>query len=510
MKKIILLNLLIILLSCTKENEINNSNNENPDTKQISDEDFAQINFGDAITTNFIGKITDSEKRHLKDVIVSIGNQSTSTDEFGVFVLNNVSVFENFAFVKAERDGYLSGSRTIVPIANGTNDVQIQLLENNIIGSVNSGNKSSVSLPNGSKVEFQGDFIDSSGNVYLGQVDVSLNYLQPNQNELFEQMPGSLFGKKEDGHASTMETYGMLAVNLFSPSGEELNIAQESPATLTFPVDVSTPNTPLEIPLWYFDELKGFWKEQGKVTKQGNIYITEVTHFTWWTWGIPLNDSIKLCFSLESSNGSDISNNYIKIIRNSSQQALFFGYTNAIGEECGLVPKNEQFTLKVYSDCFTSTINEQVLGGYSSDTNEIIIIDENSDIKHTTIKGNVLDCDGNTITNGYAFIKVNNNIEIVSIISPDFEYDLTYCSNPNLSIIFLDNNAQKWKYAIEKDNLKWENHVSDLKGWKSEAGQAYGVSSIPFTVLIDKEGKVIQTNLRGQQLEEALKSIFGH
>jgi len=76
--------------------------------------------------------------------------------------------------------------------------------------------------------------------------------------------------------------------------------------------------------------------------------------------------------------------------------------------------------------------------------------------------------------------------------------------------VSLDNNAQKWKYAIEKDNLKWENHVSDLKGWKSEAGQAYGVSSIPFTVLIDKEGKVIQTNLRGQQLEEALKSIFGH
>ncbi len=76
--------------------------------------------------------------------------------------------------------------------------------------------------------------------------------------------------------------------------------------------------------------------------------------------------------------------------------------------------------------------------------------------------------------------------------------------------VSLDNNAQKWKYAIEKDNLKWENHVSDLKGWKSEAGQAYGVSSIPFTVLIDQEGKVIQTNLRGQQLEEALKSIFGH
>lgn len=76
--------------------------------------------------------------------------------------------------------------------------------------------------------------------------------------------------------------------------------------------------------------------------------------------------------------------------------------------------------------------------------------------------------------------------------------------------VSLDNNASKWKHAIKKDNLKWENHVSDLKGWKSIPSKAYGVSSIPFTVLIDEEGKVIKTNLRGYQLEEALKAIFGH
>jgi hypothetical protein len=57
--------------------------------------------------------------------------------------------------------------------------------------------------------------------------------------------------------------------------------------------------------------------------------------------------------------------------------------------------------------------------------------------------------------------------------------------------------------------LVWPNHVSDLGGWQSKVGRIYGVSSIPLTILIDKEGKIINTNLRGQALEAELQKIFG-
>jgi thioredoxin-like negative regulator of GroEL len=57
--------------------------------------------------------------------------------------------------------------------------------------------------------------------------------------------------------------------------------------------------------------------------------------------------------------------------------------------------------------------------------------------------------------------------------------------------------------------LVWPNHVSDLGGWKSKVAQLYGVQSIPFTVLLDKEGRVIATNLRGAALEQTLQQIFG-
>ena len=75
--------------------------------------------------------------------------------------------------------------------------------------------------------------------------------------------------------------------------------------------------------------------------------------------------------------------------------------------------------------------------------------------------------------------------------------------------VSLDNNRAKWVDAIRKDGLVWPNHVSDLRGWSSAAGKLYGISSIPSTVLVAPDGTVLARNLRGPQLEQKLKEIFG-
>ena len=75
--------------------------------------------------------------------------------------------------------------------------------------------------------------------------------------------------------------------------------------------------------------------------------------------------------------------------------------------------------------------------------------------------------------------------------------------------VSLDQDLNKWKQAIKADNLLWPNHVSDLKGWQSEAAAKYKVSSIPATFLLDKDGKIIDQNLRGAQLEQKLQEILG-
>lgn len=75
--------------------------------------------------------------------------------------------------------------------------------------------------------------------------------------------------------------------------------------------------------------------------------------------------------------------------------------------------------------------------------------------------------------------------------------------------VSLDQDRQKWIDAIAKDGLVWPNHVSDLRGWGNAAAQLYGVSSIPKTMLVDKNGIVTDHNLRGELLERRLKEIFG-
>ncbi len=74
--------------------------------------------------------------------------------------------------------------------------------------------------------------------------------------------------------------------------------------------------------------------------------------------------------------------------------------------------------------------------------------------------------------------------------------------------VSLDKDAEKWKEAIIKDNLSWPNHVSDLLQWDSPMIELYGFNSIPHTVLIDREGKIIATGLRGSSLEQKLKELM--
>ena len=73
--------------------------------------------------------------------------------------------------------------------------------------------------------------------------------------------------------------------------------------------------------------------------------------------------------------------------------------------------------------------------------------------------------------------------------------------------VSLDNDRDRWLKAISEDGLTWL-HVSDLKGWSNEVAQMYEVSSIPKTILIDPEGKIIAKDLRGPTLERKLQQLF--
>jgi thiol-disulfide isomerase/thioredoxin len=78
----------------------------------------------------------------------------------------------------------------------------------------------------------------------------------------------------------------------------------------------------------------------------------------------------------------------------------------------------------------------------------------------------------------------------------------------NVFSVSLDEDKNKWLEGIQSLAMPWPYQVNDNKGWNSELPQQYQFDRIPYTVLINPEGKIIGTNLRGQKLLDKLAQIF--
>ena len=386
--------ILLLMLSCS-DNSGDNSN--------ISPE--FNYNQGNSVNRNFQGLILDTSGNPVNNATVQIGNSSAQTSTSGSFSIIGAEVKERFAHVKVSKTGFISGSRVLVP-TSGDNRINIMLIPNTPTAIITSGANSEVSLPNGTKVKFDGSFKDASGNAYSGDVQVSLYHLKPSNSYLGELMPGSLLASNASGEARVLETLGMLHVELTGSAGEKLNIANGHTAEISLDIDASQLGTsPTTIPLWSFDEANGIWKEEGTATRVGNKYIGTVSHFSWWNCDAPF-PQCNLTVTVNNSANLPISN--VKVtIRRPSQTYAVPGITNTSGQVTGIIPANESLTIQILDFCgnviFTTTAGPFSVG--SSNTLPTVTL-TNSVISTVTINGSLRTCSDSNVTNGT--VQLNN------------------------------------------------------------------------------------------------------
>ena len=67
--------------------------------------------------------------------------------------------------------------------------------------------------------------------------------------------------------------------------------------------------------------------------------------------------------------------------------------------------------------------------------------------------------------------------------------------------ISLDEDSDSWKAATQQLNIPWI-QMSDLKGWENAIAKHFCVNSIPHTIVVDQQGKILKRGLRGEKLEE--------
>jgi peroxiredoxin len=87
-------------------------------------------------------------------------------------------------------------------------------------------------------------------------------------------------------------------------------------------------------------------------------------------------------------------------------------------------------------------------------------------------------------------------------------YDLYHKKGFEIYQVSLDKTKEAWMKGIKDDKMERWIHVSDVQYWNSVVVPLYKIESIPSNFLLDKDGKIIASNLRGEKLEEKLAEIF--
>ncbi|HEY0046950.1 MAG TPA: hypothetical protein VGB44_09605, partial [Flavobacterium sp.] len=238
------------------------------------------------------------------------------------------------------------------------------------------------------------------------------------------------YAQDENNDEAALETYGMLNVELRGASGQKLQIAEGHKAEMSMLIDPSQmASAPSSIPLWHFDEAVGYWKQEGTATKQGNKYVGEVSHFSWWNCDAPF-PTIILNVTVVNSNGDPMSNVQVGIIRD-QQQYPYIGYTDADGNISGLVPAGETLTIVVYnySSCGNQVISSTVVGPFAVDTTIPNIVISNPTLISTVVEGNFMQCDESNVTNGYVMLNITGGQQLIAeITNGAFSFNALYCT----------------------------------------------------------------------------------
>jgi hypothetical protein len=239
---------------------------------------------------------------------------------------------------------------------------------------------------------------------------------------------------------------GQMAVELRGTDGSLLQLATGKEAKLRIKVPAgSLSKAPATIPMWFFDETVGIWKEEGQSTLNNGWYEGTVKHFTFWNWDF-INPSIIIDFKFVDENGNPVSDVYLDIQATVSH-THGSGSPDISGHLVGPVPANEPLVAYIRpllgSGCtFTNAILTQNLGSFTANDTVCFVIQssvlQGSQLYTYNINGKLLDCNGQPVTNGYARVSQSNNIFPVDA-QGNYQGTVSSCmAIPTLDVVGID------------------------------------------------------------------------
>jgi len=386
------------------------------------------------VETHLSGVVLDTDDQPITNANVSVSGISTETDKNGVFNFRNIDLASDGSLIKINKIGYFDGFL----FANGEAGKQ-SYLETVLVEKESKEFQSSIGatieMNDNATVIFEPNSIATGGgSPYNGVVEVSAHWYDPSSDETALSMPGDLRGSDLDANVVQLVTYGMMAVELRSPSGVKLQLASGSNATLKFPIPKNSDVQQYDvIPMWYLDEETGVWIEEGESKIEGDFLVGEVSHFSYWNCDVPY-PLINITGSLISESGSPLSFQRV-LIKDNNNNISRSGYTNALGVFSGKVPADVDLTLFHYACDGANTTIE--LGTLTMDTDlDPIIVDTENSISLSAI---LEDCDMEAITYGYVKIISPTSSKIITTDENGvLDYEYFHCNQTDITLVAYD------------------------------------------------------------------------
>ncbi len=371
------------------------------------------------------GIVIDEDNAVVAGALVQLADRSTTTDENGYYKISNVTIEEGGQLVTIVKNGYFKGYTFAETELNKKWFGKTQLITREEVANFNSANGASVEMNGGAKVEFVQDGIKKEdGSAYSGQVKVFAHWYDPSADNTGLSMPGDLRAINLEDQLQQLATYGMVAVELESESGEKLQLKDGTEATITFPLPQELSDAPADIPLWSFDEASGYWKEEGTATREGNSYVAQVSHFSFWNCDAPFP---VVPFSAQFVDESGQPLVYQRICLSVLDNGLTrSGWTNDQGVVYGKVPKDKEMLMQVKDVC-GNILLEQNIGPFSTDVDLGTITVSNGNYSNT-LTGQIVDCNNMPVEGAYVVVQTGINTTILETDADGFfEYTVTNC-----------------------------------------------------------------------------------
>lgn len=379
------------------------------------------------------GLVVDENQNAIAGALVDLNGVTATTDENGIFKLNNAMTLSTGSLVTMNKDGYFDSYKFTISETGQSGIRKVQMVEKQTIMTVQSSEDANIEV-NGAQIFIPKNSISrTDGSMYSGNVNVKAHWYDPADVNINANMPGDLRGLDASGKAVQLLTYGMMAVELTDESGEELVLQAGMTASLTFPL-VQNNNIPDQIPMWHLDENTGVWQEDGVANKIGATMIAEVSDLSFWNCSKQF-DKVYIRGRIVSEDGNNPMSSLDILVYDNNQIFSGYGFTNVDGVFSAAVPAGEKLSLYVYQCDDLQPIFDVGILVENTDLSDIFVDLDNQ----TNLKASLVDCTGEPVRDGFALIKTDSGLDIVLANLGQVNHNFTSCNAADGTVQFYDN-----------------------------------------------------------------------